>query len=188
MRLIKTVQGLGLMVLLVFVGCSSTPKTEDVMVTDDTIENSSNSSVQEPSDDSNYQAYQAQAGSSVQSQSDVGKTEDTSLLGTTVFFFDFDKSIVQPEAYSALKAHARKLANNSRLKVRLEGHADERGTREYNIALGERRGHSVARFLRINGVSNSQMEVVSYGEEKPADYGHNETSWTRNRRVELVYR
>ncbi|HCK93952.1 MAG TPA: peptidoglycan-associated lipoprotein, partial [Gammaproteobacteria bacterium] len=68
-----------------------------------------------------------------------------------------------------------------------EGHADERGTREYNVALGERRGNAVAKYLRLNGVSSSKMEVISYGEEKPVAYGHDDQSWSANRRVEIVY-
>jgi len=80
------------------------------------------------------------------------------------------------------------LSGNSMLSVRLEGHADERGTREYNLALGERRANAVQAYLIAQGVSRSQMEVISYGEEKPADSGHDEGSWTKNRRVEIVYR
>lgn len=109
------------------------------------------------------------------------------LLGTRVFYFEFDKSNIDPDAYNALKAHAAYLANTSGAKVRLEGHADERGTREYNVALGERRGNAVAKFLRINGVSSSQIEVISYGEEKPAAIGTSESSYAQNRRVEVVY-
>ena len=72
--------------------------------------------------------------------------------------------------------------------IRLEGHADERGTREYNLALGERRANAVRAYLVAQGASRSQIEVISYGEEKPANSGHNESSWAENRRVEIVYR
>ena len=71
--------------------------------------------------------------------------------------------------------------------IRLEGHADERGTREYNLALGERRAKAVANYLAIQGVPHSQIEVISYGEEKPAMFGQGETAWAKNRRVELIY-
>ena len=94
-----------------------------------------------------------------------------------------DRSVVGEH----LRAHAQHLNTNPNAMVRLEGHADERGTREYNVALGERRGNAVAKYLRLNGVSASQMEVISYGEEKPVAYGHDEQSWAANRRVELVY-
>ncbi|MEQ9511076.1 MAG: OmpA family protein, partial [Alloalcanivorax xenomutans] len=84
-------------------------------------------------------------------------------------------------------AHATYLKNNANAKLRLEGHADERGTREYNVALSERRAQAVQKFLRVQGVSSSQLEVVSYGEEKPAAFGHSEMDWAKNRRVELNY-
>lgn len=112
---------------------------------------------------------------------------DASMLSTTVFYFDFDQSSIQSDALDALRAHAQYLNGNPNAVVRLEGHADERGTREYNVALGERRGNAVAKYLRLNGVSGNQMEVISYGEEKPTAYGHHERSWAANRRVEIVY-
>jgi len=102
-----------------------------------------------------------------------------------VFYFDFDQSILKPESRAALTAHAERLKNNSRA-VRLEGHADERGTREYNMALGERRANAVRDFLVLQGVSRSRIETVSYGEERPASMGSSESSWGQNRRVELV--
>ena len=111
----------------------------------------------------------------------------SALLSTRVFYFDFDKANIKPDGYSALKAHAAYLANTPSARIRLEGHADERGTREYNVALGERRGNSVAKFLRINGVSDTQIEVISYGEEKPAVVGGNDTAYAQNRRVEVEY-
>lgn len=112
---------------------------------------------------------------------------DANLLSTTVFYFEFDQASIKSEALDALRAHAQYLNGNPNAVVRLEGHADERGTREYNVALGERRGNALAKYLRLNGVSASQMEVISYGEEKPAAFGHQEQSWAANRRVEVVY-
>jgi peptidoglycan-associated lipoprotein len=105
----------------------------------------------------------------------------------TVFYFDFDQSVVRQEGFADLEAHARYLSQNPSASVRLEGHADERGTREYNIALGERRAQSVERLLVVNGASANQIETVSYGEEKPAVLGHDAQSWSQNRRVELKY-
>jgi peptidoglycan-associated lipoprotein len=105
----------------------------------------------------------------------------------TVFYFDFDQSTVKGESFADLEAHARYLAGNPQASVRLEGHADERGTREYNIALSERRGNAVARFLMVNAANAGQVEVVSFGEEKPAVMGHGSDSWAQNRRVELKY-
>lgn len=105
----------------------------------------------------------------------------------TVFYFDFDQSVVRQEGFADLEAHARYLAQNPSASVRLEGHADERGTREYNIALGERRAQAVERLLVVNGAAAGQVETVSYGEEKPAVLGHDASSWSQNRRVELKY-
>jgi peptidoglycan-associated lipoprotein len=105
----------------------------------------------------------------------------------TVFYFDFDQSVVKQDGFADLEAHARYLAQNPSASVRLEGHADERGTREYNIALGERRAKAVERLLIVNGASASQVETISYGEEKPAVLGTGEQSWAQNRRVELIY-
>lgn len=105
-----------------------------------------------------------------------------------LFHFDFDQAIVKRAGHMELKKHAQVLSGNRMLQVRLEGHADERGTREYNLALGERRANAVRAYLIAQGVSRSQVEVVSYGEEKPVNSGHNESSWAQNRRVEIIYR
>jgi peptidoglycan-associated lipoprotein len=105
----------------------------------------------------------------------------------TVFYFDFDKSVVRANGFGDLEKHAAYLAANPSAQVVLEGHADERGTREYNMALGERRAKAVSRFLQVNGASGSQIEAVSFGEEKPQILGHSESSWSQNRRVELKY-
>ncbi|MGB0468876.1 MAG: peptidoglycan-associated lipoprotein Pal [Pontibacterium sp.] len=112
---------------------------------------------------------------------------DAAMAAQTVFYFDFDKSVVRQDGFDALEKHAAYLAANRNASVRLEGHADERGTREYNMALGERRANAVARFLQVNGVNASQVEAISYGEEKPAMMGHSDASWSQNRRVELKY-
>ena len=105
-----------------------------------------------------------------------------------IFLFDFDQAIVLRSAHAELNKHASALAGDRYLRVRVEGHADERGTREYNLALGERRADAVRAYLVSQGASNSQIEVISYGEEKPIVSGKNERSWSKNRRVELVYR
>ena len=106
------------------------------------------------------------------------------LTADTVFYFDFDKATLRAESRDALMDHAIWLQDSPR-SVRLEGHADERGTREYNLALGERRATAVKEFLVLQGVSAGLIEVVSYGEERAASYGSNEDSWALNRRVEL---
>ena len=110
-----------------------------------------------------------------------------SALATRVFYFDFDISDVKPADRDILNYHAQDLASNSNKRIRVEGHADERGTREYNLALGERRANNVINYLIINGAARSQIESVSYGEERPADRSDSEASYQRNRRVELIF-
>lgn len=104
-----------------------------------------------------------------------------------IIYFDFDQSDLRPEYGDLLARHAQKLANNSRMTVRLEGHADERGSREYNIGLGERRSQSVRRMLLIQGASAEQISTVSFGEERPAALGSDEEAYAQNRRVEIKY-
>jgi peptidoglycan-associated lipoprotein len=109
-------------------------------------------------------------------------------LSIRVYYFDYDSDLVRGEYDRALQAHADYIKqSNARLTIRLEGHADERGSREYNIALGERRGNAIKKALQLKGVSGDQLAVLSYGEERPADAGHDEGAWSKNRRVELVY-
>ncbi len=102
----------------------------------------------------------------------------------TVFYFDFDQSLLRAESRAALLVQAECLKKYGS-SIRLEGHADERGSREYNMALGERRANAVADFLKLNGISGSDIETVSYGEERPAEVGSYESAWSKNRRVEL---
>lgn len=105
-----------------------------------------------------------------------------------IFYFDFDQAIVKRSGHSELDKHASALKQNNALRVRLEGHADERGTREYNLALGEKRANAIRAYMASQGVSRYQVEVVSYGEEKPAVTGSGESSWAQNRRVEFKYK
>lgn len=111
---------------------------------------------------------------------------EAAALATTVFYFDFDVSEFLASDRDVLAIHGRNLAANSGTRVRLEGHADERGTREYNLALGERRANSIRDYLVVNGASLSQIETVSYGEERPAAQGQSEASYRQNRRVEII--
>lgn len=108
------------------------------------------------------------------------------LLANRVVYFDYDSSVVKDEAMPIIRAHAEYLSNNG-ASITLEGHADERGTREYNIALGERRADAVRRIMMANGVGSNQIKIVSYGEERPAALGHSEDAWALNRRSEIMY-
>lgn len=109
------------------------------------------------------------------------------LLGKRVIYFEFDRADLKAEDTAVIAAHARYLSGNSNARVRLEGHSDERGTREYNIGLGERRSQTVRRAMMLQGVADAQITTVSYGEERPAAAGSDEMAWQQNRRVEIVY-
>jgi peptidoglycan-associated lipoprotein len=106
--------------------------------------------------------------------------------GRQVIYFDFDKSEIKPEFADIVKSNAQSLISHPNFKVKLEGNTDERGTREYNIGLGERRAQAVRRALMLHGVTESQITTVSFGAERPAAEGDDEAAWAQNRRVELV--
>jgi len=111
---------------------------------------------------------------------------DTALANRTIYF-EFDSANLTDESLNILEVHGNFIADNGNVHVRLEGHADERGSREYNIGLGDRRAQSVRRVLLVQGASSDQIETVSYGEEQPVASGHDEDAWAKNRRVELIY-
>ena len=121
---------------------------------------------------------------------DMGRPVDprTGRLLDRTFYFDYDRANIRPADLAVLEIHAQLLNRNAGKTVVIEGHCDERGTREYNLALGERRADAVRRFLTTAGVSSRQIETVSYGEERPEDPGHDESAWQRNRRAVLIYR
>ncbi|MEC8428086.1 MAG: OmpA family protein [Pseudomonadota bacterium] len=152
-------QSMGLAVVMAaLAGCSSTSTTDPVT----------------SSTDSSAATSSAADTSSVNSSTDMAQNLDT------VFYFDFDQSVLKPEARAALVAHAANLKASPR-SVRLEGHADERGTREYNMALGERRAKAVRDFLVLQGVNSSNLETISYGEERL----DSSSDHSLNRRVEM---
>ena len=112
----------------------------------------------------------------------------TTRLLERVFYFEFDRAVINSADLEALQVHADVLRDNPSRRVVIEGHCDERGTREYNLALGERRADAVRSFLTAAGVSGSRVETVSYGEERPDDPGSGEDAWARNRRAVMIYR
>jgi peptidoglycan-associated lipoprotein len=118
----------------------------------------------------------------------LGGPQNSELLQQLTVYFDYDRSDIRQEFNALLAAHGQYLASNPRMQIRLEGHGDERGSREYNIGLGERRAQAVRRVLLLQGATAEQISTVSYGEERPAAMGSNEEAWALNRRVELVYR
>lgn len=127
------------------------------------------------------------------SAGEVGTTAETSitlpaeLAGRTIIYFAYDSDAISADDQALLAAHARFMAGKLGLRIRLEGHTDERGTREYNIGLGERRAQAVRRAFGLQGLADARTSTVSYGEERPAAAGDDEATYAKNRRVELVY-
>lgn len=160
---------------LIMAGCSSTPKKADT---------GSQTSV--PSSAGTTGAPSTGAGSGTQLTAEQLARQELDKIGFVVYF-DYDKSDVKSEYAPVVAAHAKYLASNPSLKVRLEGNTDERGSREYNIGLGERRAQAVRQALLLQGVSESQITTLSYGEERPAVDGHDEAAYAKNRRVEFAY-
>jgi peptidoglycan-associated lipoprotein len=110
-----------------------------------------------------------------------------SVLAERVIYFDFDSDQISQDYMDLIAHHGKYLANNPAMSLRIEGHADERGTREYNVALGNRRAQSVRRLVLFQGVAAGQVSVISYGEEKPVALSNDDEAWRLNRRTELVY-
>ncbi|MBK9571605.1 MAG: peptidoglycan-associated lipoprotein Pal [Rhodoferax sp.] len=121
---------------------------------------------------------------------DVGDARKDGMTpnGPRIVYFDYDSYVIKPEFQTVIDAHARHIKADKARKVAIEGHTDERGGREYNLALGQRRSEAVRRALALLGVPDGQMEAVSFGKEKPAAVGSDENAWSRNRRAEISYR
>lgn len=113
--------------------------------------------------------------------------QTNACLRTRVIYFDFDKSNIQSQFENIVACHAKYLRDRPMARMTLEGNTDERGTREYNLGLGEHRGNAVESALEAAGASSGQIKVVSYGEERPVCRGHSESCWHQNRRVNIVY-
>ena len=124
---------------------------------------------------------QSVAGVSITSKS----TATQAVLANAVVYFDYDQSNLTAKSIQALKGVSDLMKRNQKITISIEGHADERGTREYNLALGQRRAESVASYLITNGVSRNRLITKSYGEERPLSLGSNDTAWSKNRRVEI---
>ncbi|PAU79280.1 peptidoglycan-associated lipoprotein Pal [Halomonas salipaludis] len=171
-------KGLALAASLVFVaGCSSSGGTQD-----GSMDGTSGSGAAGQGVGSGQVSGTGMNGGNGSSQA-----SQQGIPSVRTIYFDFDRDTIRSEFESVLNAHAQYLRANPNARVVLEGHTDERGTREYNMALGERRANSVQRFMGVQGVSPSQLEVVSYGEERPAVRGQNEDSYAQNRRVVFSY-
>jgi len=117
----------------------------------------------------------------------ISEDEEARLLSKRTLYFGYDRFDLKNDDLLVLSAHAKQLLENPKLRIRLDGHADERGSREYNVGLSERRAKAAHKFLVLKGVSPEQIAVVGYGKEKPAVLGHDENAWRLNRRAELHY-
>lgn len=145
----------------------------------------SSTDVEEGGDVDSGQSLSGFEGSSGSARgAETAEVEEPAVELQSVFYFDFDSATLSAEARDALDAQIARL-KDSVGTIRLEGHTDERGTREYNIALGERRAQAVADYMVLNGISRFRIETVSYGEERPVAFGQGESAWSQNRRVEL---
>lgn len=169
---------------LIMTGCANRKPAADVQVGQNPNQSGSLPSVNTEglSEDAALNA-QNLAGASAKGVTAANKA----FLAKRVVHFNYDSSDLSNEDYQTLQGHAQYLVANANSKVALTGHTDERGTREYNMALGERRAKAVESFLITNGVVATQLEAVSYGKEMPVDAGHDENAWKENRRVELNY-
>lgn len=172
---------IGLATAVGLYGCSSTPKKETSAPSSSG--SSSASTAPSPSVDlGTSSAKQARP-----AEIDPRNPPPDSILAKKVVYFDFDSAVVREEFTRVLEAHANYLADHPGQKIALEGHCDERGTREYNLGLGERRAQAVQQFMTLMGAKANQIRTVSYGEERPASLGNGENAWNLNRRVEIVY-
>ena len=143
--------------LIIFTACSSVQVTEEAV------------------------ANQSVAGISITSKS----TATQAVLANAVVYFEYDQFNLTSKSIQALKGVTELMKKNAKITISIEGHADERGTREYNLALGQRRAESVTNYLIANGINRNRLITKSYGEERPLSLGSNDTAWSKNRRVEI---
>lgn len=167
----------GLLLAATLAGCGSNVKLNDVPVEDRT------PATVAPDTTGGSQSRVAPVDANAQNGTAQGPMNVARLV-----YFDYDSFQIKAESQPIIEAHARFLRANPQRKVSLEGHTDERGGREYNLALGQKRAEAVRRALALLGVADAQMEAVSFGKEKPAATGSDEAAWAQNRRVEIAYR
>src|SRR5512143_1792077 len=167
-------------IVLVVAGCSSTPKTEP------------GAAVEERAPGAAQQPVETPGVTTVTPEKMEGTTlpeltDPKSILSKRSVYFDFDKYDIKDEFKPLVEAHAKFLVSHPKIKMLIQGNADERGSREYNLALGQKRADAVRKSLSVLGVSDAQMEAISFGEEKPRNEGHTEAAYAENRRTDVVY-
>jgi peptidoglycan-associated lipoprotein len=186
---------ISLLLALLLTACASGVKLNEVPVVDKKGSSASNGS----SNSGLSEINSSDASSSQQVQQPKSTVEPVNSLANQnasagpaniekIVYFDYDSFIIKPEFQATIEAHAQFLKSNSRAKISLEGHTDERGGREYNLALGQKRADAVRQSLSLLGVDTSQIETVSFGEEKPAMQGADESAFSKNRRAEFFYK
>lgn len=158
---------LGLLVVSALAGCASTGTKEGAAVQD--------------------KSGQGAAASGASQAAVNPLTDPNNILSKRSVYFDFDSNVVKDEYKPMIEAHAKYLNSNAAAKIMIQGNADERGSREYNLALGQRRADAVRKVMTVLGVKDGQIETVSYGEEKPKAEGHDEAAYSQNRRGDIVY-
>ncbi len=183
MRLNKLVKSLAIALpLMTLAACSSNDTT------DEEAQIAMNKAAQQAEQEAQAaQAAEVAAAAEIAKLEEIENEKKAQLLNSNTIYFDFDTSKLDGSVAELLDLHAAFLVANTNARVVIEGHADERGTPEYNIALGERRAQAVQKYLENSGVLSSQIETVSYGEEKPAVNDRSETAFSKNRRAVLVY-
>ncbi len=174
---------------LMLSACSSSVKLDEAQVSDAKgVAVSPPAAVQSTTPPSSTQTGVSQRAVEPVSVGELGANAAGPVGVNKVILFDYDSFVIKPEYQGAIDAHARFLSANKTRKLNVEGHTDERGGREYNLALGQKRAEAVRRALALLGVTDAQIEAVSFGEEKPSDAALSEAAFAKNRRAELNYR
>ncbi|MBP8270614.1 peptidoglycan-associated lipoprotein Pal [Sphaerotilus montanus] len=169
--------------VLVLTGCASNTRVEPPAPVENRLAGAGTAPTVAPN--ANAGATTGQAAQSTVTPVDVTRNDAAANAGGRVVYFDFDSYVVKDEYRGVVESNARRLSADRKRRVLIEGHTDERGGHEYNLALGQRRAEAVLKSLTLLGVSDAQLEAVSFGKEKPAVAGSNEAAWAKNRRAEL---
>lgn len=188
----STIRAIALLLFLVLAGCATAPEDRTDTTTGEADSGADTDTGTDAETDGMDDGEGARTLTAEECPPDCPFSRDaiedsSSLLADRTIYFEFDSSSVQEKFMDTIRRHAAYLSEYSDVDVRLEGHTDERGSREYNVGLGSRRADAVSRLLQAYGASNGQIETISYGEEVPAVEGQNEEAWAKNRRVEIVY-
>lgn len=192
----STIRAIALLLFLVLAGCATAPEDRTDTTTDEADSGADTDTGTDTGTDAEADGAEDGEGARRLTEEECPPDcpfsrdaidDEEGLLADRTIYFEFDSSSVQEEFMDTIRRHAAYLSDYSDVEVRLEGHTDERGSREYNVGLGSRRADAVSRLLQAYGASSGQIESISYGEEVPAVDGSNEEAWEKNRRVEIVY-